>query len=484
MIGNWELSDPKARLGRGCAEVARRLEARVSIREQGRVTTMSSDMGLASTASQTRLDRPFHIMTKPIGPICNLDCEYCYYLEKQGLYPGKSRFRMSEELLETYVKQYIEAQPGPVVPFAWQGGEPTLMGLQFFEKVVELQRKYLPAGWRCTNALQTNGTLLTPEWCKFFRENEFLVGISLDGPAELHDRYRLDKKQRPTHAKVMEGLRLLQEHGVEYNVLCVVNRINVKHPLEVYRFFKEHGVRHMQFIPLVEREGADGVSHRTVPAKEYGLFLAAIFDEWIRHDIGKVYVQIIEECFLVWLGHQAQLCVFRETCGRALAMEHNGDLFSCDHFVFPEYKLGNITETPLSALVASAAQAKFGAGKKETLPRYCLECEVRFMCNGGCPKDRFIQTPDGEPGLNYLCEGYRYFFNYVDPYMKEMVALWRRGEPPALMMELLRKRDAEVWARAGRNDPCPCGSGRKYKKCCLGKAEKPVPGSRAVELAV
>lgn len=423
-------------------------------------------------------DRPFHIMTKPIGPICNLDCAYCYYLEKQELYPGKYRFRMPEELLETYIRQYIESQPGPVVQFAWQGGEPTLMGLGFFRKVVALQEKYLPEGWRCFNALQTNGTLLTPEWCEFLREREFLVGISIDGPAPLHDHYRLDKKGRPTHAQVMEGLRLLQEHGVEYNVLCVVNRVNVKHPLEVYRFFKEQGVRHLQFIPLVERVGESGVSERTVPSREFGLFLAAIFDEWARNDIGEVYIQIFEESFAVWLGHEAQLCIFTESCGRALAMEHNGDLYACDHFVDPQYKLGNITELPIAELVNSEAQRAFGEAKRSTLPRYCLECEVRFICNGACPKDRFIQAPTGEPGLNYLCEGYRYFFNYIDPYMKEMAALWRRGRPPAELMQILRRRDAQVWAAAGRNDSCPCGSGAKYKRCCLEKAEKPVPGSR------
>ena len=446
--------------------------------------TLTSAVSVGNTVNASvKSNWPFHIMTKPIGPICNLDCEYCYYLRKQELYPGTTRFRMTDELLESYIRQYIQSQPGPLVHFAWQGGEPTLMGLDFFQKAVEFQRKYLPPGWRCTNALQTNGTLLTAEWCEFLRENDFLVGISIDGPAELHDQYRLDKKQRPTHAKVMQGLRLLQEHRVEFNVLCVVNSVNVMHPLEVYRFFKDQGVQHLQFIPLVEREGAAGVSHRTVPPRAFGRFLAAIFDEWVRHDIGKVFVQIFEECFGVWLGRRAQLCIFAETCGRALVMEHNGDLYACDHFVFPEYRLGNITELPLVELVSSDAQRKFGEDKKSTLPQYCLECEVRFMCNGGCPKDRFIRTPSGEPGLNYLCEGYRYFFNYIDPHMKEMVALWRRGEPPAKLMEILRWQDEAMWARAGRNDPCPCGSGRKYKKCCYRESVKPVPGSRSASAA-
>lgn len=435
-----------------------------------------------TTERLPQLKYPFHIMTKPIGSICNLSCAYCYYLEKRGLYPGKFRFRMEDELLELFIQQYIESQPGPVVHFAWQGGEPTLMGLDFFKRVVELQQKHSPNGWQCTNALQTNGTLLTPEWCEFLRENAFLVGISIDGPAELHDRYRLDKKERPTHDRVVQGLRLLQEHGVEYNVLCVVNSVNAKRPLEVYRFLREQGAKHLQFIPIVEQEES-GISPRSVQPREYGLFLATIFDEWVRHDIGEIFVQIFEECFAVWLGHRAHLCVFAETCGNALAMEHNGDLYSCDHFVAPEYRLGNITERSMVEMVASAFQRQFGEAKRSALPQYCRECKVRFICNGGCPKDRFIRTPTGEPGLNYLCEGYRYFFNYIDPYMKEMASLWRRGQPPAQLMEILRRRDAETWRGAGRNDPCPCGSGRKYKRCCFDKAVKPVPGSHRLAAA-
>lgn len=405
-------------------------------------------------------------MTKPIGPICNLECAYCYYLEKEALYPGTRSFRMSDAVLEAYVRQYIAAHVAPPVHFAWQGGEPTLMGLDFFRKAVALQKKYLPRGWTCTNALQTNGTLLTPEWCTFLRENGFLVGISMDGPPELHDRYRVDKGGRPTHEKVLRGLRLLQEHRVDFNVLCVVNNVNAEHPLEVYRYFKELGVEWLQFIPLVERVGGREVSSRSVTAEKWGDFLVAVFDEWVRHDIGKIYVQIFEEAVRSEAGVPGGLCIFQETCGDALAMEHNGDVFSCDHFVLPEYKLGNIMETPLEELVALPRQEAFGRAKRDLLPRYCRECEVLDLCHGECPKNRFLETPDGEPGLNYLCAGYRRFFNHARPYVQRILALLRQGKPAPLLMEQLRAEEAERWRKAGRNDPCPCGSGRKYKHCC------------------
>lgn len=413
--------------------------------------------------------RGFHIMAKPIGPICNLDCEYCYYLEKESLYPRGENFRMSGDLLEQYIADYIRAQPGPRVDFAWQGGEPTLLGVDFFRKVVALQQTHLPPGWTCGNSLQTNGTLLNDEWCTFFKDNGFLVGISIDGPAELHDPYRFDKGKHPTHTRVMQGLQLLQRHGVEHNVLCVVNSVNARHPLQVYRFFREHGVTWLQFIPIVEHLGGTEVTHRSVGAEAYGTFLAAIFDEWIRRDVGKVFVQIFDECLNVWAGGRSHLCIFADTCGRALAMEHNGDVFSCDHFVEPEYRLGNLRETPLIQLVDSPEQVRFGQDKRDTLPAYCQACDVRFMCNGGCPKERFLHTPDGEPGLNYLCAGYKHFFHHVDPHMRRMAALLRQQLPPALIMKELAAADAARWAQAGRNDPCPCGSGKKYKACCLGR---------------
>ncbi|MFZ5826537.1 MAG: anaerobic sulfatase maturase [Bacillota bacterium] len=410
---------------------------------------------------------PFHVMAKPIGPICNIDCEYCYYLEKESLYPKGENFKMTEPALESYIRQFIANSPGPRVDFAWQGGEPTLMGLDFFQRVVALQKKHLPAGWSCTNAIQTNGTLLNDDWCRFFKEESFLVGLSVDGPAHLHDFYRKDKGGKPTHERVMRGLRLLQQHGVDFNILCVVNQANAAHPLDVYRFFKSVGVNWIQFIPIVEREGEAGVTDRSVSAAAYGEFLAAIFDEWVRHDVGKVFVQIFEECFTVWAGLPATLCIFAETCGRAMAMEHNGDVYACDHFVEPGYHRGNLHLIPLSEIVDSPEQLQFGLDKRDTLPAYCRTCEVRFMCNGGCPKDRFITTPDGEPGLNYLCAGFKRFFTHVDPYLRRMVALWQRGMSPALIMDEVRRADEARWAGVQRNDRCPCGSGKKYKACCL-----------------
>ncbi|MFZ5814287.1 MAG: anaerobic sulfatase maturase [Bacillota bacterium] len=374
-------------------------------------------------------------MTKPIGPICNLDCEYCYYLEKEKLFPRGENFRMTEAALAHYVEQYIRVSPGPNVEFVWQGGEPTLMGLDFYRRVVALQRAFLPPGWTCSNAMQTNGTLLNDDWCRFFKDEGFLIGLSLDGPAHLHDPYRYDKSGRPTHDLVMRGLRLLQAHGVEYNVLCVVNRLNAAHPREVYRFLKESGVSWIQFIPIVEHMGGTEVSPRSVEPEAYGEFLATIFDEWVRQDVGKIFVQIFEECLTVWAGLPANLCIFAPTCGRALAMEHNGDVYACDHFVEPAYKRGNIHLIPLEEIVDSPEQLQFGLDKRERLPEYCRQCEVRFMCNGGCPKERFAYTPDGEPGLNYLCAGYKRFFRHVDPFMGRMAELWRRGISPAVIME-------------------------------------------------
>lgn len=410
---------------------------------------------------------PFHVMTKPIGPICNLACEYCFYLDKDGLYPNEKNFRMSDELLEEYIKQYIACQPGPVVPFAWQGGEPTLMGLEFFQKAVELQKKYLPEGWHAENAFQTNGILLDEAWCDFFRENSFLVGISIDGPAHLHDVYRKDRGGQSTHARVLKSMHLMKERQVEFNILCVVNNVNSQYPKEVYRFFRDEGAQFIQFIPIVEHLGGGKVSARTVDPQQFGRFLIGVFNEWVTHDIGRVFVQTFEECASVWAGLGARLCVFTEVCGRAMAMEHNGDVYSCDHYVFPEYKLGNMLEVPLSEIVESPFQKKFGRDKTDALPTYCRECDVRFICNGACPKDRFAFTPDGEPGLNYLCQGYKQFFHYVDPYMRALVEAIRRRLPPAKMRAQMMAVHKRIWD-VGRNDPCPCGSGKKYKKCCMG----------------
>jgi uncharacterized protein len=408
---------------------------------------------------------PLQVMVKPVGPACNLACAYCYYLGKHALFPPGEDLRMPGDVLERFVREHIRASPGPQVPFVWQGGEPTLLGLDFFRQVVALQGRYLPPGWTARNALQTNGTLLDEDWCAFLREHGFLVGLSLDGPAPLHDGFRRDKLGRPTQAAVLRGLRLLQRYGVEHNVLCVVHRDNARRPLEVYRYLRGLGVSWIQFIPLVEPAAGGGVSPRSVRPEDFGAFLIAVFEEWVRHDIGRVFVQLFEECAAVWAGLPASLCVLQETCGRCVVMEHNGDLYACDHFVRPEYRLGNLATLDLASLAADPRLRSFGAAKRDSLPRQCRACEVRFICQGGCPKDRLARTPDGEPGLNYLCAGYRRFFRHIDPYMRRLAALWREGRDPARLMAELR-REQPPCLPPGRNDPCPCGSGRKYKHCC------------------
>lgn len=407
----------------------------------------------------------FHVMAKPVGPLCNLRCRYCFYPEKDGLYPGRSDWRMPEEVLESFVRQYIEAQAGEVVSFAWQGGEPTLLGVDYFRRIVELQGKHA-GGRRIENALQTNGVLLDDEWCAFLAANGFLVGISVDGPRELHDAYRLDRGGRPTFAAVMRGLARLERHGVDFNTLSVVHRLSARHALEVYRFLKASGSRFIQLIPLVEWE-AGRVTARSVEPLQYGRFLSAIFDEWVRHDVGRCYVQIFDVALESWLGLPPGLCAFRETCGAAMVVEHNGDLYSCDHYVRPENRLGNLVEAPLAALAASARQREFGEAKRRRLPRRCRECDVSFACRGECPKNRLPGTGDGEDGPSYLCPGYELFFRHVDPYMRFMASELRRRRAPANVMAWARLRDEAAPARApGRNDPCPCGSGRKHKKCC------------------
>jgi uncharacterized protein len=385
----------------------------------------------------------FHVMVKPRGAICNLDCQYCFFLRKEDLYP-QSSFRMSDQVLENYTRQMIAAQQVPQVTFAWQGGEPTLMGLDFFRKAVAFQQKYRRPGMRVDNAFQTNGTLLDDEWGEFFREHNFLIGLSLDGPRELHDAYRVDKGGRPTFDRVMAGLNVLQKHRVDYNILTCVSAANAGHPLEVYRFLRDEvGAHYLQFIPIVERDNETGfqegtrVTQRTVSGRQYGRFLIEIFDEWVRRDVGRVFVQIFDVCLAVWVGEKPGLCIFEETCGTAMALEHTGDLYSCDHFVEPRHFLGNIQEAPLEELVVLNKQVKFGLAKRDGLPGYCRKCEVRFICNGGCPKDRLLRTPDGEPGLNYLCEGFKAFFTHVDRPMKVMAGLLRQRRPPAEIMDLL-----------------------------------------------
>jgi uncharacterized protein len=403
-------------------------------------------------------------MTKPIGPICNLDCKYCFYLEKEKLYPGAPSWKMSDDLLESYIRQYIAAQPTDTVSFAWQGGEPTLLGLEYFERIVELEQQYAQ-GKKIENALQTNGVLLDERWSSFLAKNDFLVGISIDGPRELHDYYRVDKGGQPTFDKVMRGIHRLKDAGVRFNTLTVVNRKNSTHPLEVYRFLKEIGSGFIQFIPIVERIAEttppDGlvlispdsdvlgkVSDWSHQPQHKQKKKSAIFDEWVRHDVGATFVQMFDVTLESWLGMQPSLCIFSETCGSAMAMEHNGDLYSCDHYVYPENKLGNILENPLVSLVNQEKQKKFGNDKRDTLPKYCRECDVRFACNGECPKHRFLTTPDGEPGLNYLCAGYKLFFHHVAPYMEFMAQQLIQQEAPALVMEYARRADQELAAAA------------------------------------
>jgi uncharacterized protein len=425
----------------------------------------------------------YHVLAKPIGPICNLDCKYCFYLEKESLYPQVAKWSMREDVLESYIRQYIETHDTPQVNFAWQGGEPTLLGLDYFRKVVELEKRYAN-GKHITNAFQTNGVLLNDAWAEFFRENHFLIGISIDGPRHLHDAYRVDKGGQPTFDRVMRGLGKLKEHNVDFNTLTTVHRANVESPLEVYRFLKETGSGYMQFIPIVERisshatgeglhlvspdfSGEAPVAPWSVGPRQFGRFLCAIFDEWVRRDVGRYFVQLFDVSLEMWAGLEASLCVFRKTCGAAMAIEHCGDLYSCDHFVYPENRLGNIMESPLETLVTSEQQRQFGAAKESTLPRYCRECDVRFACNGECPKHRFMTTPDGEPGLNYLCAGYKMFFRHVDPYMRFMAAELMAQRAPANVMRWAAAEDARATLQnTGRNDPCPCGSGKKFKHCC------------------
>jgi len=342
---------------------------------------------------------------------------------------------MSDEVLEAFTRQYIQSQQGPEIVFGWQGGEPTLMGLDFFRRAVALQRKYAPPHAKVSNTLQTNGVQLDDEWCRFFREHDFLVGISLDGPADVHDAYRVDKGGKPTFELVMAGLRLLQAHGVEFNVLTTVHAANAPHPLRVYRFLRDEvGTKFMQFIPIVEKEEGRASSH-SVPSRAYGDFLCAIFDEWVRRDVGTAFVQIFDVALAAWAKQNPGLCIFQKTCGTALAVEHNGDVYSCDHYVTPSYRLGNITDRSLPVLVGGDDQRAFGAAKRTTLPQYCRNCEVRFACNGGCPKNRFIETPDGEAGLNYLCEGYKRFFTHVRPAMEWMTRELEGRRPPAGIMD-------------------------------------------------
>lgn len=419
--------------------------------DSGLARTDESAMQAAMPTGEAR--SAFHLLAKPVGPICNLDCTYCFYLEKEKLYGRREDWRMDDATLERYVRDYIAAQPGDEASFAFQGGEPTLLGVSYFEKIVALQRKHA-GGKRIENSIQTNGTLLDDRWGEFLAGNGFLVGLSLDGPPELHDTWRVDRRQQPTFDKVMAGATVLKRHGVEFNLLACVNSTTVREPERVYDFLRSVGTPFLQFIPIVERE-ADPVStklgldlggppdlrtpplSRKAPAMtpwsvdpaDYGEFLVRVFERWIAADVGEVFVQIIESAAARWLGLPAGICVFEETCGRALALEHNGDVYTCDHFVYPDQKIGNLNTTPLAALADSPMARAFGNAKRDALPRYCRECEVRFACNGECPKHRFTWTPDGEWGLNYLCPAYKRFFNHIAPAMERISWLVRNRQP-------------------------------------------------------
>ena len=403
--------------------------------------------------------KPLYVMLKPVGSRCNLDCDYCYYLEKANLYTEKKNHVMSEELLEKFIKEYIESQTMPQVLFTWHGGETLMRPLSFYKKAVQLQKKY-SGGRQIDNSIQTNGTLLTDDWCRFFKENNFLVGISIDGPQEFHDEYRRDKMGRPSFHKVMRGLELLNKHGVEYNCMAVVNDYNVDFPLELYRFFKTTGSRFIQFTPIVERilkknsplklatavDRTDAVELApfSVSPEKWGRFLCAIFDEWVKEDVGQFFVQLFDSTLANWVGEQPGLCTMARTCGHAGVMEFNGDVYSCDHFVFPEYRLGNIYASPLASMMYSDEQLTFGSDKFDKLPRQCKECDFLFACYGECPKNRFVNDRYGNPGLNYLCKGYYSFFSHVAPYMDFMKRELLAERPPANVMDWIKKTGSRL----------------------------------------
>lgn len=384
----------------------------------------------------------FQIFAKPTGPLCNLGCGYCYYLNKDFSHSEASSSRMSEELLESYISQHIKAYPDEVVFFSWHGGEPTLPGLDFFKTVVRLQRQYLTSGQRVLNGVQTNGVLLNEDWCRFFSAEHFVVGLSLDGPREFHDAFRRTKNGKSVFDEVIRGYALLQQWNIPNEILCVIHSLNAGHPMELYRFFRELGARYITFLPLVQkpldavgsvtctlRETSDApaVVNDSVSPEVWGDFLCSVFDEWVAHDIGEVQIQIIEEALRTAFGQEHSLCVFRPVCGRVPVVEHNGDFYCCDHFVDASHKLGNVMETDLVTLLESPEQRAFGMRKYTMLPQYCLQCEVLDMCHGACPKDRFLFAPDGAPGLNYLCAGYKKFFNHCRPFVEEVARVHHSG---------------------------------------------------------
>ena len=395
--------------------------------------------------------KPLYVMLKPAGAHCNLACKYCYYLEKNKLYPTAQRHLMSDEMLEQFTREYIEAQTMNQVLFTWHGGEPLLRSIDFYRKALSLQQKYA-GGRRIDNVIQTNGTLLTDEWCEFFAQNHWLVGISIDGPQPDHDHYRLTAAGKPSWKKVMQGIKLLKKHGVEWNAMAVVNAYNANHPLEFYRFFKENGCQFLQFTPIVERltRHEDGrtlasladkdeisLSEASVAPEQWGYFLCAIFDEWVRKDVGKIFVEIFDCTLANWMGISPGICAYSKECGHAGVMEHNGDVYSCDHFVFPEYKLGNIRDHSLIDMLYGEQQQEFSRLKHSSLPRQCKECDMEFACHGECPKNRFMKDKYGDSGLNYLCPGYYHYYQHVAPYMDYMKQELMAQRPSSNIMKVL-----------------------------------------------
>ena len=396
--------------------------------------------------------KPLYVMLKPAGAHCNLACKYCYYLEKNKLYPTAQRHLMSDEMLEQFTREYIEAQTMNQVLFTWHGGEPLLRSIDFYRKALSLQQKYA-GGRRIDNVIQTNGTLLTDEWCEFFAQNHWLVGISIDGPQPDHDHYRLTAAGKPSWKKVMQGIKLLKKHGVEWNAMAVVNAYNANHPLEFYRFFKENGCQFLQFTPIVERQTRheDGrtlasladkneipLSEASVTPEQWGYFLCAIFDEWVRKDVGKIFVEIFDCTLANWMGISPGICAYSKECGHAGVMEHNGDVYSCDHFVFPEYKLGNIRDHSLIYMLYGEQQQEFSRLKHSSLPRQCKECDMEFACHGECPKNRFMKDKYGDSGLNYLCPGYYHYYQHVAPYMDYMKQELMAQRPPSNIMKVIQ----------------------------------------------
>ena len=394
--------------------------------------------------------RPLYVMTKPIGSVCNLACKYCYYLEKSHLYADeqKQRSLMTDETLEEFIRQYILSQTQAQVLFTWHGGEPLMRPVSFYKRALALQREY-GGGRLIDNCIQTNGTLLTDEWCQFFKENNWLVGVSIDGPQDLHDEYRRARGGQPSFRKVMHGIELLEKHGVEWNAMGVVNDFNADYPLDVYHFYKEIGCHYIQFTPIVERivrhsdgrhlasmaDEAEGeLADFSVRQGQFAHFATTIFDEWVKHDVGQVYVQLFDSTLACWVGEAPGVCSMAATCGHAGVIEHNGDVYACDHFVFPEYRLGNIHHDSIAAMMYSDRQRAFGNAKRDALPSQCKACKWLFACNGGCPKDRFAKADDGTRGLNYLCHDYRRFFAHVAPYMDFMAEELRNQRPPANVM--------------------------------------------------